>query len=89
MSQHHEYTCPVCKGLMTLEIEPGVLFKVTHQLPPCAQSAEWPALAHGARIEVHHAEFPAPAPCEHVWIEHAAGDFCDKCGAERSRVERS
>jgi hypothetical protein len=74
---------------MTLDITPGVLFRVRHQLPPCAQSAEWPAIANGARIEVEHVDFATPAPCEHVWIVHESGDFCDKCGAERSRAEPS
>jgi hypothetical protein len=74
---------------MTLEIEPGVRFLVRHQLPACEQSEQWHGLANGARIEVEHVNFAPPAPCEHVWIEHPSGDFCDKCSAERSRVERS
>jgi Zn finger protein HypA/HybF involved in hydrogenase expression len=88
-NQHHEYTCPACKGLMTLDIEPGVRFLVTHQLPPCAQSAEWGPMANGARIEVRHVDFDPPAPCAHVWIVDSSGDYCDHCGAERSRVERN
>lgn len=87
--QHHEYTCPVCKGLMTLDIEPGERLLITHTLPPCKDSEGWAELVNGARIEVRHALFAPPAPCEHVWASHEAGDYCDKCGAERSRSERS
>ena len=80
--QHHEYRCPTCGALMTVDIEPGKIVRVRHALPGCGESQLWMPLVHGARVEVEHVHFGPRSACEHVRVSHAAGDFCDLCGAE-------